>query len=142
MSFEIIEGLTMADIAFIARGASLNELFVSGAEALFHIMLQDPSSIKKKETVSFHLDSAVPDLLYYAFLSEFLFYKDARGLLLVPETVDVVEKQGHWFCSCEGSGEMIGPHHVFNTDIKAVTMHGLEVKQENGLWSARAVLDV
>ncbi len=143
MPFEIIDGMSMADAAFIARGKDLAELFVSGARALLSIMLHDPESVMARESLRIDLDRGDLDILYYGFLQEFLFYKDARGLLLVPVRVEVREKDGSWSCSCEAAGEAIDrTRHVFATDVKAVTLHGLEVRREGEVWTARTVVDV
>jgi SHS2 domain-containing protein len=106
-------------------------------------MIEAPAGVEPRVTQDIHIDSPLLDLLYYAFLQELLYYKDAQGLLLVPGAIEVCERGGHWFCSCTARGEAIDLlRHDFITDVKAVTLHGLEVKRDGDGWTSTVVVDV
>ena len=143
MSYEIIDTISRADIAFRVRGKDPDELFTTGASALVSIMLQNPEAILPSTNVSFHCESPDLDLLYFDFLSEFIFYKDSKKLILLPERVDIKQSNDGYYLTCRAKGDTIDRNrHYFNVDIKAVTMHNLKVEQTNDEWTATVVLDV
>jgi SHS2 domain-containing protein len=143
MSFEIIDTISRADIAFRVRGKDPEKLFAAGASALASIMLQNPEAIVPSKYIAFNCESPDLDLLYFDFLSEFIFYKDSKKLLLRPERVDIKQSNNGYYLTCRAKGDMIDRNrHNFNVDIKAVTMHHLKVEQKNDEWTATVVLDV
>jgi SHS2 domain-containing protein len=143
MSYEIIDAISRADIAFRVRGKDPEELFAAGASALVSIMLQNPGAILLSTNVSFNCESPELDLLYFDFLSEFIFYKDSKKLILLPERVTIKQSNDGYYLTCRAKGDTIDRNrHNFNVDIKAVTMHNLKVEQRNDEWTATVVLDV
>jgi SHS2 domain-containing protein len=143
MDYEIIDDLSRADVAFRVRGGSLEELFSEGARALVSIMLHNPGVLRPNRTISFECRAADLEILYFDFLSEFIFYKDSELLMLLPETIDIAESADGYRLACAARGEKIDhDRHRFNVDIKAITLHHLSVVRENGAWSATAVVDV
>jgi len=143
MPYEIIDAISRSDIAFRVRGKNPDELFAAGASALASIMMQNPEAIRPSTDVEFEFESPDLDLLYFDFLSEFIYYKDAKKLMLLPETVSIKQSKGGYHLACRAKGETIDrKRHSFNVDVKAVTMHSLNVEQKNDEWTATAVLDV
>ena len=143
MDYEIIEEISRADVAFRVRGRDPAELFSAGARAVISIMLQNPETIRQDTEIVIECEAPELDLLYYDFLSEFIFYKDSGRLLLVPETVAIETAPGGYRLSCRARGEPIDRNrHIFKVDIKAITLHRLQVSNENDAWQATAVADV
>ncbi len=141
--FEILEDITSADVAVRFYGNSLENLFLAGGRAVVSVMIDDAASLGSGITRSFDLESEELDLLLYAFLQEFVFYKDAELLLLAPKEVSITSSEGRYRLRCLAAGERANTKkHSFNVDVKAVTMHKFEVKCENGRWSATVVFDV
>ncbi len=143
MGFRILEDITSADIAFLATGSSREELFIAAAQALRSVMLQDPDAVGRTRPHRFTVEAGSVDILLVNFLQEFLYLKDAEGLLLVPDTVEISERGKGLSLSCAARGEMMRRgSHAFMTDVKAVTMHRLSVEREGAQWRATVVLDV
>lgn len=143
MAFEIIENISRADIAFRVRGRDLEELFIAGSRALIAIMMKDLEPIEKKSAIHFNCEADDIELLYYDFLSEFIFYKDSEKLLLLPDHIVIQESPNRFHLTCSASGEMIDrTRHLFSVDIKAVTMHNLAITQDDSGYSATIVVDV
>jgi SHS2 domain-containing protein len=143
MEYEILEGITSADIAFRVRGQNVEELFFAGARSLLEIMLQDRDTVRPSMDVSFTCESKEIDLLYFDFLSELVYYKDSEKLLLLPERIALTSSPEGYTLACRMCGERIDRNrHLFTIDIKAVTLHNLIVKEDEEGWSATAVLDV
>ncbi len=142
-NFEIIDGVTRADIAFRAYGGTLPELFISSALALMSIMVENPEGILFTLSKGIELSNVDRELLLFEFLNEFIFYKDSELLLLKPESVEIEKVNCEHRLQCNARGEYIDRNrHIFNVDIKAVTMHGLSIACDGGQWYAVVVLDV
>lgn len=143
MDYEILDNISRADIAFRVRGIDPGNLFINGARALIAIMLEHPEAVRPSEAVTFSVTAPALDLLYYDFLTEFLFYKDSRKLVLLPDLVEILGSEGAYTLSCTACGEKIDrSRHVFRTDIKAITMHSLDVSMTDHDWQATVVVDV
>ncbi len=143
MEYEILEGISRADIAFRVRGQSVEELFSKGARSLLGIMLQDIDTVRPSIDIFFTCESREIDLLYFDFLSELIYYKDSEKLILLPERISVTSSSEGYRIACEMRGDRIDRNrHVFTIDIKAVTLHNLIVKQQDEGWSATVVIDV
>jgi SHS2 domain-containing protein len=140
---EILEGISRADIAFRVRGKTVEELFSAGARALIAILLQNIETVRPSVDVSFTCESGEIDLLYFDFLSELIYFKDAEKLLLLPDRITITSASEGFTLTCSMQGERIDrTRHIFTVDIKAITLHNLFVERNDVGWSATAVLDV
>ncbi len=143
MDYEVIEGITHADVAVRVKGGSYDDLFLKGGKALICEMVENYDDILPEIKKAGVLKNISIELLYFEFLNEILFFKDAEGLLLFPESVEITEVNSEYICSFVLSGEKIlRCKHNFRVDVKAVTMHGLQIYVENGVYTAESVFDV
>jgi len=143
MSYELIKNVTSADIAIRVKAPSHGLLFIYGAEALMSEMVEDISLIRKIITKEGSLEGTDLQLLYFEFLNEFLFFKDAENLLLLPHMVEVSFNGESYSCSYAIKGEKINREtHKFKVDIKAVTLHRLKIYKSEGIFIAESVFDV
>ena len=143
MPFRFLEEIATADVAFEAWGDTLQELFISCAEALLCTMTAAPEQVARGEDLIIRLEHEELDLLLFSFLQELIFYKDARRLLLHADRVRIGEREGLYCLEAHVSGERIdaGRHRLL-VDVKAVTLHRLQVAFRDNLWRAVVVLDV
>lgn len=143
MPFRFNDEISTADVAFEAWGETREELFVSSAAALLRTMAELPEQVARLQTLTFRLEHEELDLLLLSFLQELIFYKDARRLLLHADSVRIEEREGCFTLEALASGERIdaGQHRLL-VDVKAVTLHRLQVVFRDGLWKAVVVLDV
>jgi SHS2 domain-containing protein len=81
--------------------------------------------------------------LLYDFLSEIIFIKDTKGFL-ASKIKATVKKTGDSFSLTSVlMGENIDrKRHDLRNDLKAITMHMFEIKQEGRKWKARIVVDI
>jgi SHS2 domain-containing protein len=143
MPFRFVDEITTADVAFEAWGGSLEELFISAAAALLRTMSAVPDQVLRRQELIFRLEHEKLDLLLLLFLQELIFYKDARKLLLHAERVEIVERQGFFYLDALVSGEQLDTsRHCLLVDVKAVTLHRLQLQFDNSYWKAVVVLDV
>lgn len=143
MTYELVEGLSRSDVAFRVQHDDLESLFAEGARALMAIMMENPGAIHPTIDLDITCEDGAIDLLYHEWLSEIIYFKDARRLLLLPQSLDISPFGWGYRLTARCRGEEIDrERHCFRVDIKAVTLHGLSVTRNDGTWSATAVIDV
>jgi SHS2 domain-containing protein len=130
------------DMAVALSGGTLAQLFGDAAVAFTDtITALDRVDPKRPEEVD--VDAPELDLLLVDFLSELLYRFDTRGWLTRVAEMDVHEKDGGWSLQGTLRGERLEPtRHDVKILIKAVTYHGLHVRQADGLWTANVVFDI
>lgn len=143
MPFRFNDEISTADVAFESWGGTLEELFISSAAALLRTMADAPELVERQQKLTVLLENQELDLLLWSFLQELIFYKDARRLLLHADTVHIEQSKDAFILEANLSGEQIdaGRHRLL-VDVKAVTLHRLQVESSDNLWKAVVVLDV
>jgi len=143
MPYRFQDEISTADVAFEAWGETREELFISAAAALLATMTAAPEQVARRQGLAIRLEHGELDLLLWTFLQELIFYKDARRLLLHADSVRIEEREGAFRLQAHVSGELIdaGRHRLL-VDVKAVTLHRLQVAFQDNLWKAVVVLDV
>jgi protein archease len=135
--------MSTADVAFEAWGETLEELFISAADALLGTMTAAPEQVERQHELAIRLEQEELDLLFFSFLQELIFYKDARRLLLHADRVQIEEREGRFSLEATVSGEQIdSARHRLLVDVKAVTLHRFQLAFRDDLWQAVVVLDV
>jgi SHS2 domain-containing protein len=141
--YRFLEDQFTADIGFVASGSTLEDCFAAAAEATLEVMLANPQSLQPRERRAVHAESESLDLALLRFLEELVYYKDTEQLLLRPTGVVVTQREGGWVADASLEGEQIDAgRHELCADIKAVTLHRLEVRRANDGWEATVVLDI
>ncbi|MBU0953440.1 MAG: archease [Nanoarchaeota archaeon] len=138
MPYEFLEDASIADIAFIARGRTLDELFAAAAEATFASMADlstIPATVKKIVTIR----GTDPDHLLYDFLSELIFLKDTEGLLFREFAVQVTPTG----VTATVRGGKIDPKtQKLRNDVKAITMHQFGISKTKDGYEAQVTVDI
>ena len=143
MPYRYLEDIAIADVAFEAWGDSVEALFEAAAEATLGAMVEDPASVAGVERREVRVEKAALDLLLHGFLEEIVFHKDADSLFLRPHELSIRRLPEGFELTGVFAGEPIDPaKHEIITDVKAVTLHHLEVKETARGWEARVILDV
>lgn len=144
MAYRYIEKQGLSDVQFSADGNELPELFTSCWDAAVGVTIEHPEAVETVEKREIQLEEEELDFLLYAFLNEFVFEKDAEGLVLRVETVEIEHEDNRWRLTAALYGEPIDAEkHGHGLDIKAVTFHEFFiVKGEDGVWRAQVLLDV
>jgi len=144
MPYRFIEGLTVADIAFEARGKTPEELFTSAGLAVTATQVEDLQTVRGTESRSLDLTSKAIDLLLFNFLQELIYWKDVDLLLFQSFDLSIRQKpDGGYSLTGSGRGEPIDrSRHPLRVDVKAVTMHKFEVTSDASGWKATVVLDI
>ena len=128
-----------ADVAVVARGESLRELFEHAGLALFSL-LTDVEGVRDRTSTQVEIQSPDRESLLVDWLNELLYLFDCEGKLFCRFTVSEL---GESSLKAEVRGERIDPgRHRIKMGVKAVTYHDLEIKRSDDGWMARMVFDV
>ena len=143
MPYTYIEEIAIADVAFRATGKTEEEVFAAAADATVNVMVEDLDTIRDRTRIPVQLENDALDLLLFDFLNEFVYLKDARGLLMRVGAIRVDRKDSRFTLNGELYGEELDPlRHPLAGDVKAVTLHRFELQRTNGGWEATVVLDI
>ena len=135
--FEILDHT--ADIGIIVHGENLRALFENAGEAFFHL-ITDLRKVKRRLERPITLGGESLDRLIVDWLNELLYLHDVESLLFKGFKIKSVGESGlRAIVKGEPFQEGI---HVIKTEVKAVTYHQIEVRQENGHWRAQIIIDL
>jgi SHS2 domain-containing protein len=141
-AIEFLDDVT-SDVAFVARGPSLEAAFSTAADALLALTIDNPEAVASELETRVELAEPSLELLVLAFLGELVFLRDARGWLLRVDEIEVDETPGDAKLRARLVGEKLDPaRHQRAADVKAVTAHRLGIARRDGLWEIRVTLDV
>ena len=142
--FRVIEDISLADAAFEASGDSPSELCQAAAQALIET-LADPATVSPSWSHRVSLRAIDLSDLLFDWLSELVYLKDAEAVVFREVSPLVVEGRpgSEWSLAATVTGARIDPaRQELRADVKAVTKHLYEVKQDGVQWVARVVLDI
>lgn len=135
--FEILDHT--ADIGIIVHGENLKALFENAGEAFFHL-ITDLRKVRRRTEKRINLGGESLDRLMVDWLSELLYLHDVENLLFKGFKVESVGEDG-LRAIVKGEPFQEGVH-VIKTEVKAVTYHQIEVRQDNGRWRAQVIFDL
>ena len=131
-----------ADVLFVARGNTLPELFEQCALAVEETMvnIQKVKPLKREKILA---ESEKIDNLLFDFLDELLFFKDYKQLLYSKFEIDIKEQGGKYTLVCHAFGDKLDvARHEPKVDVKAITRHLFEVKNDDRGWKAQVLIDI
>lgn len=133
----------IADAKFRAYGSTLEKAFENAALALINVMI-DTSNLKAKEEREIELASSDIKMLLVDWLSELLYLFEVDEIIFSEFRIEKIEKTKEGF-SLKGKAYGVPidlSHHKFDTQVKAVTFHELEVEQDKtGVFRVQVVVD-
>jgi SHS2 domain-containing protein len=142
--FQFLEHVALADVAFEAVGDTPSELFTAAGQAVIETMV-DPSSVSSEWDRAIERDDEDLASLLFDWLSDIVYVKDAEGIVFQGNTATVMEDSTRHVWRLQGrlTGAPINvERHELRSDVKAVTKHLYDVRQEGSRWKARVVLDI
>lgn len=133
----------IADAKFRAYGSTLKEAYENAAIAMFNVMI-NTSGLGVGESREIEIES--PDIkgLLVEWLSELLYLFEVDGIIFSEFKIDKIEETGDGFLlKGKASGESIDLlRHNFDTQVKAVTFHDLQVESDKtGRFWVQVVVD-
>ena len=128
-----------ADLGIRVWGESIEELFENAAYSMFDI-IADLNRVELKKTMKVEIEKEELDELLADWLRNLLYKFNGDGYLLKEFRVETIDTQG-LKAKVKGEKLDLSRHHL-KTEIKAVTYHGLEVKEVDRGWEAQIIFDV
>jgi SHS2 domain-containing protein len=143
MPYEYLDGIAIADVAFRARGKTLEEVFGAAVDATTGAMVENLNEVGRAVQKSVSLSDSSLELLLFQLLQEIVFFKDAERLFLRAGSLSFGEKGGLHSLDALLAGESIDARkHRLVVDVKAVTLHRLSLRKTGDGWEATVILDV
>jgi len=143
MQYRFLKDVAIADVAFVAEGRTVSELFKAAAMAVTNAMIRDVGTIGQGVVRAFDLEAPGIEMLLYGFLQELIFYKDAERLLFGSYELAIEEGVPAWRMQVRAFGGEIDPEkHEMLADVKAVSLHRFSIQRTTGGWKASVIIDV
>lgn len=141
MPYEHTDSNTCSDIGLIVTANDLPRLFCDAAVGLIAVTAE-PNELMEKDSADIRLAAESLEDLFFAWLSEIIYLKDARSLLSCRCEIEISERPT-WEVTGKVYGDIIDrARHTLKVDVKAVTYYRLRVEKTNDHWEAEAVLDL
>jgi SHS2 domain-containing protein len=127
------------DLGILVRAATQEELFERAAAAMF-CLVGDTGTVGETLVETVRVEAEDRETLLVAWLSELLYRHVVRGRLYRYFEVRAL---GETHLEGRVRGEPLDElRHEVETELKAVTYHGLLVSEDREGWSARVIFDV
>ena len=130
-----------ADVGFRVWGVSLDDLFVTAAEAMFDYIVANRGEVREVTEDHLELQADSPPELLATWLDELLFRSETRHWLYTRFAVRV-SADGRSLQADVGGEAMDRDRHILDHEVKAVTRHGFGVEPDGTGWKAEMILDI
>lgn len=128
-----------ADAGIKAYGETKEEMFKNAARAMFN-MLADLKEVKMRSSLDLEVTANNVEELLVAWLRELLYQSASKGVVFKEFSFEHFDdRRIRALCYGEKIDLKKGR---FKVEIKAVTYHELEVKQEGSLWVGKVIFDM
>lgn len=126
-----------ADVLMYVCGRTEPELFEESARALFSIMF--PACANEMVTIPFTLEEEERESLLHEFLSEILFYAEVECVALCRAEVTLTASGLSAVLYGEPYNREI---HAGGTEVKGVSLSGMEIIETDEGWCTPVLFDV
>ena len=131
-----------ADLGIRVRASSLNELFADAGRGLI-AQLANLATVRPVIEKTITLTSDSLEYLLFDWLSELIYTFEESRLLLGEFDVLVTEVAGVFQLTGTCRGEVAdAARHELDHEVKAITYHGLFVRQSTDGWEAEVIIDI
>ncbi len=132
-----------ADTGFKAYGDDLEEAFENAALALSEI-IADTEKIEAKKEMEISLSSEDLEALLYDWIDHFIYLYDAKSFIYSKFRVkNISETDKGYKLEAKAWGEKYDSEkHGDGTEVKAMTYHMMEIRDEPNQSYVRAVVDI
>lgn len=142
-TFQFLDDIAVADLAFDASGESLQDVFQGATDAVIEA-LANPQTIGSTWQQTIDREEEDPATLLFDWLSDLVYWKDAAGVVFSKADVTLTHQEdGVWKLKALLYGERVNlSTQELRADVKGVTKHLYRLACEGGRWTVRVVLDV
>jgi SHS2 domain-containing protein len=128
-----------ADIGIRAHGRAVDELLINFSRGLVELLVEG-SVLQAREERRIELTADDIELLTLAWLKELLFWFSAHHFVPVQYRLTEATQT-----AVRGTirGETFDPsRHLQGREVKAITRHALDVRQQDGMWCGQVIVDI
>jgi len=136
--FEFVD-ISVADVAFLAYGKDLNELFSNAALAMFEVMI-NTNQVKPKIEKKINVKGNDLQSLMFNWLNKLLVFVDSENLVFSKFKTKVDGKNFILRATCKGE-KIDSKRHETRTAVKACTYHEMKI-EKNKIWKSQVILDI
>lgn len=130
-----------ADVAVEVKADSIEELFIASAKA-FKETVVEPGSVKSNEQHYLKLNSHSSESLLVYFLNELNFRLTSKRKIISDITdFKIFHTDDDWNLECNLQESGFDEDKI-KTEIKSVTYHQMEIKEDKGKYTTRIVFDI
>ncbi|SLM50058.1 conserved protein of unknown function [Nitrospira japonica] len=141
-SFRFLDDVALADVAFDAEGDSVQAIFGAATQALL-TALANPATVGSSWEQRIERRATDLPQLLFDWLSDIVYWKDAAGVVFHDAPLTMVRKGEQWVLTARLIGSPVDrERQELHNDVKGVTKHLYALRQTDGLWQVRVVLDV
>ncbi|HHY94579.1 MAG TPA: archease [Firmicutes bacterium] len=131
-----------ADVALRAWGDTMEEMFVAAVTGMFS-QAWDRRTVIPRSVWEVSASGRDAASLLVNLLNEFLYRHECeRVLWRGVESITFVAEEQDWRVLARVRGETITHRHRLRRELKAATLHGLEVKPTRNGFSVQVIFDV
>ena len=135
-----------ADVGLRVYGKDLDELFVHAAKGLLDLIVVI-GTVQKRMKVVVKVNASSLDELFVAWLRELLYLVSTRQMVMCDFQIRRLHQRKRttepFQLEAEAWGEKIDlKTHILKKEVKAVTYHGLSLRQKKRGWVAEVIFDV
>jgi SHS2 domain-containing protein len=141
MTYYLSDKHTTGDAGLSVEAETVEMLFEDSAYGLMDI-IAEPEKIEDRQEEMIELEADDLEQLYFAWLSELIYIKDADDFLVKRCRVEIV-KRGKYNLKAQLGGEKIDrKRHILKIDVKAVTFYNFRIEEKDNRWQSEVVFDL
>lgn len=142
MPYRYIDENRPGEIGFESAGATLEEIFISSADAVVNAMVGELDSVRPLRTKRLELNDDSLQMLLFNFLQEVIHFGTEERLLLRVKECQFLEEQGEYRSVVLMAGESLDPlRHQPRGDIRAIKPDGFQLEKAEPGWRASVMLE-
>ena len=131
----------MTDAVIEAYGNTLEESFEHAAKGLNDTMI-DLKTVKPKQEIKIAANGYDLHSLLFDWLDKVMLLLVADGIVMSEFSVRIKQDKGYSLAGIAKGEKLDLNKHSYRVEIKAVTYHEMEIKQEKGKVTVRFLLDL
>ncbi len=141
MPYKITDAHTCADVGLSVSGETPEQLFADAAAGLTEIMVE-PKGLENEKKLSLELEDDSLEELFYSWLSELIYIKDARDFLMKQCRLKI-KKNNRYKLAAYLTGDNVDPkRQVLKVDVKGVTYYRFRIEKIEDTWQGEVVFDL
>ena len=131
------------DIGLRVRADTLPQLFERAAVGMFSV-LTDLDTVRPTDSTGLSVEGRDREALMVRWLSELNYHHTVHARLFCAFSVETLEATADGFrLSATATGERLAPaRHTVHTEIKAITFHGMEIRETADGWTVQVIFDM